>query len=363
YDVLGRIIKTIEPGDSLEWPTESFEYLFSSQYVRILNYKRIYSGQPHTMDIANFYDGLGRKIQSKSRAAEEEVFIVSHQIEYNPRGQIFKQYGPRFTNNGFDVLDAIDASSPATSYYYDPLGRLIQKVNPDGTFLNSVYENHRIITQDENGHKIVSIFDIRGRLVEKQEYLGADGRSSYYPESVYSLYASTHYFYDDKGLLIQVMDAHNNSTEIFYDILGRKIAMDDPDMGYWEYYYDLNGNLITQMDAKNQVINFSYDALGRLSHKTDGAHLNVDYVYDDVNVPFSKGRLTEANYLTQGTTNFSYDALGRENFSSKKIDGDYYNILRQYDQLNRLSSLEYPDQTKVFYSYNLAGQIEKISTM
>nr|HPN89176.1 hypothetical protein [Candidatus Omnitrophota bacterium] len=67
--------------------------------------------------------------------------------------------------------------------------------------------------------------------------------------------------------------------------------------------------------------------------------------------------------MTQGTTNFSYDALGRENFSSKKIDGDYYNILRQYDQLNRLSSLEYPDQTKVFYSYNLAGQIEKISTM
>ncbi|MBU4333403.1 MAG: hypothetical protein KKD07_03070, partial [Candidatus Omnitrophica bacterium] len=130
--------------------------------------------------------------------------------------------------------------------------------------------------------------------------------------------------------------------------------------GYWEYVYDLNGNLIEQTDAKGQSISFAYDELNRLLSKTDGGDISVAYTYDDLANGFAKGKLTRVDYQG-GSAEFEYDELGREIQSTKSIGGKDYVVERQYDDLNNLKEIIYPDGSKVFYKYNNIGQIESVS--
>jgi RHS repeat-associated protein len=362
YDTFGRIERQVSPEDSIDYPTASYEYDLTTIPLRITSHQRELSGQEGTLDTVQFYDGLGRLIQTKSESEETNKFIVSGQTEYNSRGLPEKKYLPKFTTNPIDSMDPIDPTDPHTSISYDAIGRIIQTTNPDGTYSTIQYNDWTTTTIDENGHMQKSYFDAYGRLKEKREYTGADGRSPYYPYSDYTLYATTLYIYDTLGNLIQTQDAHNNITTITYDTLGRKTSMSDPDMGTWTYEYDAVGNLISQTDAKQRTIEFQYDEINRLIQKTFSDNSpSVTYTYDDPTTPNSKGRLTKASYAQTANTKFEYDTLGREIKSEKKIDNISYEVQRTYDAAGRLLSVKYPDQDYVYYSYNSAGQIESIT--
>jgi len=83
---------------------------------------------------------------------------------------------------------------------------------------------------------------------------------------------------------------------------------------------------------------------------------NVTYSFDDKVQKYGIGRLGSVKYDT-GTASFVYDQLGREVTSNKAVDSTNYNVARQYDDLNRLVQLQYPDGTQVLYTYNQAGQV------
>ncbi|MCK5014914.1 MAG: VCBS repeat-containing protein, partial [Candidatus Omnitrophica bacterium] len=362
YNTFGDLVATVSPLDSIDFPTQTKNIEYFSDYIRITTHQRINHGQPETIEAVTFIDGLGRTIQTKLISGNAGQYIVSGQVEYNSRGLPEKKYLNRFTFNGLIVMDAIDPAEPYVSLVYDSMGRVAQTTNPNGSHSSVSYNHWTTETINENGHKQESDYDAYGRLIEKREYLGADGRGApTYPDTGnYTLYATTRYAYDSEGNLIQTQDAHGNVTTVTYDNLGRKISMNDPDMGVWSYEYDLNGNLTKQTDAKSQVIDFTYDKLNRLVNKTDGGSLDVDYTYDDPSVTHSKGRLTQAQY-SGGDTEFKYDSIGREIESIKKINSQSFGVERKYDALNELLDIQYPDGEKIFYKYNAAGQIEAIS--
>ncbi len=366
YDTFGRVVATVSPLDSINFPTTTIDYEFASSYVKIKAHSREKTGQSGTIDSAQFYDGLGRLIQTKSEAETPGQFIVIGQTEYNSRGLPVKKYFSFFSNNSIDSIDPINTSGPKSTLLYDAMGRAVRTTNPDGTYASASYDDWETSAINENGHKQKSIFDAYGRLIRKEEFTGADGRSPHFPANAYTLYASTQYVYDSEGNLTQTQDAQGNFTAIAYDALGRKISLNDPDMGVWQYTYDVAGNLKSQTDAKGRKIDFNYDALNRLSKKSSingvANDLNVDYTYDEAVVTNSKGRLTKAAYDLNGDTKFAYDIVGRENESTKKIDGFNYGVKRSYDALSRLADLEFPDASKVFYDYNAAGQIERVYT-
>jgi len=267
---------------------------------------------------------------------------------------------PDFSTNSINAVDVLNTANSHTMITYDAMGRVVETVNPDGSRSNIEYDDWSTSTINANGHKQKSIFDAYGRLIQKIEYKGADGRANLiYPFVAYTPYATTQYVYDSEGNLTNTVDAHNNLTTIGYDNLGRKISMNDPDMGSWTYSYDLNGNLKMQTDAKGSTIDFTYDTLNRLTNKTDLAQLNVNYTYDDNATNFSIGRLTQAEY--PDSTDFYYDALGREITSVKSIGSSNYQVNRDYDATNSLLKVEYPDGKNVFYEHNVAGQIESVS--
>ncbi len=360
YDAFGRLVKSISPLDSVGYPTSSIDYNLTSQYAQITTHQRIKSGSASTIDAVSFYDGLGRLIQSKVPSTTSGQYIVSGQAQYNSRGLPEKKYFPRLTTNGLNMMDPLDTNQPFVLATYDAMGRVVKTTNADGTYASASYDDWTSSMIDENGHQQRSYFDAYGRLINKEEYAGADGRSSYYPVQPFTLYATTQYFYDSNGNLVRTQDANGNITVISYDSLGRKIAMTDPDMGTWTYTYDLNGNLKTQKDSKNQTLTFSYDALNRLTNKTDGGLMNVTYIYDDPSMGFSKGRLTKVQY-NGDSTSFVYDLLGRETRSVKIINGISYTVDRGYDNLNNILNIKYPDQSNVFYQYNSVGQIQAVS--
>ncbi len=360
HDVFGRVIKTISPLDTIDFPTSESSIQFMPTYVYTVGKQRVQHGENQMITAVSFSDGLGRSIQSKSPSFLAGQYTVSGQTEYNSRGLPIKKYLPYFTTNSMNSINPIDPTKPYTSTEYDAMGRVKKSINHDGTYTSIIYDDWKAITFDENGHKHESNFDAYGRLIEKREYTGADGRSPDYPLTTYTLYATTKYEYDSEGNLIKTIDAQNNQTIIAYDKLGRKISMDDPDMGHWEYKYDLNGNLIEQKDANLKKIFFTYDSLNRLTRKYDNSALNVQYTYDSIDDLNSKGRLTDAGYIG-GNAEFKYDTVGREIESIKEINGMSYDIKRGYNALNNILEIRYPDAQKVFYEYNDAGQIKSIS--
>ncbi|MDV7400168.1 hypothetical protein RZS08_52630, partial [Arthrospira platensis SPKY1] len=103
---------------------------------------------------------------------------------------------------GFNQVDTIDPQTPHVTVQYDAMGRQIQSTNADGTYATVSYDDWTVTGTDENGHMQKSYFDAYGRLIIKEEYTGADGRSPDYPAAAYTLYATTHYSYDSEGSLI-----------------------------------------------------------------------------------------------------------------------------------------------------------------
>ena len=375
YDVFGRPIASISPLDSAALPTEQKSYNIQPTYMAITDTARVTSGSASIISSVTYYDGLGRLIETKSLGPNSGQYIVSGQTVYDNRGLPIKKYLPHFTTNDLSTMDSIIATIPNSQAIYDPMGRVITKINPDGTYSSVNYNQWTTTSTDENGHQEISMVDAFGRLIQKQEFQGADGRSPNYPLTPFSLYAKTNYAYDPKGDLISVIDDHNNQTTISYDNLGRKIAMNDLDMGHWSYGYDGNGNLIWQKDAKGSVISFKYDALNRLINKTDGISgpivglpaitpqaptFNVTYNFDDLVQSYGIGRLGSVVY-DSGTVGFIYDPLGREISSNKAIGTGNYNVIRHYDALNRLQQLQYPDGSKANYGYNQAGQLINVT--
>ncbi len=359
YDIFGRPTASVSPVDSIAFPTSKSEYTLGSPMSLLTSRARVKTGEARTIDSFDAYDGLGRLVLSKRFGPEANQYIVSGLTTYNSRGLPSRQFLPYYSTKPLSVPEVVTESDPNTLTEYDPMGRVIKVTNPDGTYSTNAYKDWTTISIDENGHKQESDFDAYGRLMEKREYLGADGRSPHYPTTAFTLYATTKYKYDSEGNLKETRDQYNNLTTITYNVLGQKTEMNDPDMKLWKYTYDLNGNLLTQTDAKGQTITFTYDALNRLTRKTDGAALDVNYTYEDNAVLYSKGRLTKAAYPNQssGLTNFKYDKMGRETQSKKQIDTLVYNVDRNYQALNQLTDVTYPDTANVLYEYNLAGQV------
>ncbi|MBP7428591.1 MAG: hypothetical protein KBC05_04115 [Candidatus Hydrogenedentes bacterium] len=235
---------------------------------------------------------------------------------------------------------------------------------------------------------------------------------------------TTTYGYDLQGNVTQSTDPQGNRKFVVYDGLGRTTRIMDPDRGDTAHTYDAASNLISTIDARGRTVRYTYDGANRrlgVYFSMETAEPDVEYHYDSPAGPLDRGPLWQdqsaalvdalvggdvqvdsrydfnsdgkadvadvvhyepgprepvlaANTLGKlawvrdesGETHFSYDVQNRIVWTMKRIwRGDpprlvnFLNV-NDYDMLDRITRLTYPDGSFADFEYNPRGLLERI---
>ncbi|WP_418791467.1 RHS repeat domain-containing protein [Phosphitispora sp. TUW77] len=161
------------------------------------------------------------------------------------------------------------------------------------------------------------------------------------------------YEYDSLNRLILSADAENRKTQYKYDNNGNLVKLIDRNKVETAYTYDGLNRLIQKQnskDGKKTAVNITIDKLGQTRKMTDASGTTV-FEYDDL------GRLTSINYGNGIRQDYAYDRAGRVS-ALKVLQGSLtqINLNYEYDNVGRLTAVN--DNGKRFrYKYNDIGQL------
>jgi RHS repeat-associated protein len=293
YDVFGRVIKEIQPLDSSSSPTKTYAYFFDGVAPETIKVSSLVSSGK-TYDTYYFYDGLSNFIQAKKPADNNQQDVIN--VFYDKMGRVTRTQYPYFASFSTE-LSIPSAGIGSVSYMFDPLGRVVSVLKPDGTSKTVNFIRDTITAYDENGHRKAYFLDAYDRITKVTEYNDNPLAGQNYESETYT----TTYAYDTSDNLIKIVDNAGNIYSLTYDSLGRRIALGDPDLGNWNYIYDLAGNLISenQRGTKNIVTGDGfyreYDSLNQMIRIRKGSTsispIIENYTYD----PFGQRIKIEKN--------------------------------------------------------------------
>jgi len=288
-----------------------------------------------------------------------------------------------------------DPLGNATTYDYDPVGRLISSVDPLGNAAGGVPAEHRteltydnedrvrfvklpaptaggtaLVTEtryDEVGNPVVRIdaagqvttyaYDVRDALFQVKESPNAWTDPASPPSGV----ITTEYAYDAAGNLTRMTRAKGDVaaervTDYAYD--GRGLVRRETQYPSWptttptlvaSSTYDPNGNLSVATDQLNRTTSFGYDALNRLTgiDYSDPGTADASYGYDAND---NRTSMTDGT----GATSYTYDELDR--LLSVTTPGPK-TVGYRYDRDGNRTKLIYPDGTAVSYTFDTAARM------
>ncbi len=253
---------------------------------------------------------------------------------------------------------------------YDPLGRPISWVNPDGT------SRHLKIT----GFNLQTWTDEVGRRTLK--HYGADGLLTAVEDrsSQNTPIRTTSYDYDAMGRTLGISDGSQDGwLAIAYDDRGRVEAVESPDSGTSANGWNAFGEIAYSHRAgpgEGAVVastTYDYDLAGRLRFVTHDDQTNTprlnEYIYGVA--PGEIGRLVSQRRDNDGdgafdvTTDLGYDPLGRLLTRETTVGDQHYEFGFGYDTEGRLETMSYPEADgvgpAVRYHYNAWGTLDKIT--
>lgn len=350
----------------------------------------------------SFTDGAGHKLGTLHESDSPGKWVAKEFKRYSSRGSERKSYVP------FEVADTTYRVPSEVQHhvaqFQDAAGRGIRTVNPpESDAVNArrteLWTLHLPLqTQlfdEEDSDPDSSRFntphiqwkDGLDRLVGVTEVtrLNDDGT-----RSAGTNHWVTRYAYDLQDNLTHILDSQGNQKWFRYDGLKRKLFMNDPDRGVMEYVYDEGSNLTSTVDAKGQRITYTYDGVNRLLTEdyldAAGRSPDVRYSYDQGPglVPVGDGTKAAARNVRgmlawvqdlSGEEHTSYDARGRVEWVTKRLFDPVflattnrpvaqrlvsYRTRFQYDSLDRVVRLTYPDADEVGYEYNARNLVRRI---
>ena len=317
-----------------------------------------------------FVDGLGRARMRLGEAdpvrGDAGAWVRSGVVAFDGKGAASRAYNPDFVD-----VPRFDLRAPRegyTSTRYDAFGRLVRSVAADR--LAATETRYHALSQDvfdpndldpASGHygtPTTSTQDGQGRLVSTTERNVVSGAVE---ECV------TSYLYDPLGDLLTIDRTFGPTVvhrELGYDSLGRRVTNEDPNSGSWTYEYSDMGDLVATTDARGVRIGYGYDLAGRLvteDHEEGDGEIEVEYRFDELRgggepADFGLGRLTTV-VDQSGTTELYYDERGRQVRMARTLR--YDGVRRQeettYDELDRQTSLVYPDGSVATFEYSDRG--------
>ncbi len=217
-----------------------------------------------------YFDGLGRTIQTRTEAAPTNTYAVKDDV-YGASGLLVDESLQYFASS---TSWAAPTTTTAlfTSYTYDPLERIASVDNAVGS-TTYVYNPWHTMVTDPNGNLKDFWNDAFGNLVNVVEH------------STTTTSATTTYAYDLKNNLTEVTDASGNIRNFTYDGLNRQLTAQDlhvatdTTFGTTTYTYDLAGNVTQKVDPNGKTTTYTYDALNReLTEGTGGSGATVIFL-------------------------------------------------------------------------------------
>ena len=281
--------------------------MLASRHVPLYKATVVQDGTPGSI-VA--FDKLGRNILSATRGFGGTY--PRTMTQYNARGLVAAQSGATFAEIGDPVF--------WTTYLYDPLGRVTQKIVPKGA--------------DDGRGDLKTTYAYSGRQTAIQVCGTADvgttnclnlnrttdslGR---YMETVDAQGGITQFWPDAKGHTLALVDAKGSVTTAVYNGSGQRSSVTDPNQGTWSFLYDGLGELMRQTDARGVVTDTRYDKLGRPSTRSVSIDITGDNVPDAIvdswtYDPFNGvGKPASSQRLVNGAIErrqvFTYDTLAR----------------------------------------------------
>jgi len=349
FDGFGRILKTEQPDQTNPASlVQKTSYIYTDAPGAVSIQQTDYLDSANFVTAYNYYDGLGRIIQTK-KSAEAGNFETKDFI-YDNRGNLQKESLPYFSPLETRSLTG-QASQLYTNYTYDALNRKTNIANAVGA-TSFVFNNWQTTITDANGNKKDFIYDAYNNLIQVNEYNAGN---------IYT----TVYTYDLAGNLLKITDALGNVRNFVYDGLGRRKSAEDLHnpadsvFAVWNYVYDNFGNVISFTDPKNQTINYNFDALNRkISEDFIGkTGVEITFAYD--NCLNGKGLLCDTVSAAE-TEHYEYSATGNATKNTKIIDEKTFATQYSSDRQGNQTLIINPDSSQVKYDYNLAGLAEKV---
>jgi len=239
-------------------------------------------------------------------------------------------YGGRTTNvfdKGGNLVSSRNALGVETRLQYDLLNRLTNRLEAAGT----VSQRQRVYRLDPVGNLI--------------ETVQPDGTSTFYRQDAWGQLAqvsgsreySISYQYDGNGQKIVVRDGNGYSTTNRYDKYGRLTQVLYPDGAVEQRSYDLVGNLVALTDGNTNTTYFTYDGLRRRVAES-GANSPGLTLFS--NVYNSWNELVSKSDLLGGVERRYYDAFGR---LTNRTDAAGLSLCFQYDAADRLVATLWPN--------------------
>ncbi|MGH9949440.1 MAG: hypothetical protein ACRD6X_19885 [Pyrinomonadaceae bacterium] len=384
YDALGRPVKAIAAvGTPLEiWTQTEYDDINRRVVVR-----SDLAGLGDGRRVATqFYDQLGRVRLSRTleNAATEDPYIETHGIKVETRYSTGNPNSYQLTSNPFRAAYASQAANEPTMGWTRSksinTGRHSEVETFSGSALPAPWGSNTISTgivqtdsdadrtlvTDQAGKQRISRTNALGQLKDIWEIMSASDSSTEsvtFPNTSIAYGYKTNYSYDTLNNLTAVNQGVQTRSFV-YDSLSRLKSATNPESGLIQYSYDNNSNLTSKVDARNITTSYAYDALNRVTARnySDGTTPNVSYTYDDISIPFSKGKLTKVSNSVSETRYTGFDILGRVLSSQQITDGQTYSSAYAYNLSGALVEQTYPSGRVVKNTLDVDGDLAQVQS-
>jgi RHS repeat-associated protein len=231
----------------------------------------------------------------------------------------------------------------SATFDYDPLGRCLAHLRPDGSAARAGYDRmgRRTSIEDPLGGTSTIEYTPGGRV---RRVVHPSGRADVYEYDGCGRAAARidgagrrwEFRYDADGALVETGTPSGDSERFAYDDGGRLTEWSAPGRGLASYSYDARGRVVAITDRASGTRRFEYDAAGQLVAAIDASGGVTRYAYDD------RGRLAQTTDPLGGTVTRTYDAGGR--------------LASETDQLGRTTTLSYDPAGRLVERVDGAGR-------
>jgi RHS repeat-associated protein len=255
------------------------------------------------------------------------------------------------------ISSVTDSAGRTTTYHYDAGNQYLTSVeNFNGATTTYTYDTG---ANPLTAHALASIafpdgthdyftYDSQGRLSDIHHDAGAEDTTFAYSAGEVNvadaLGDTTKYYFDNRGLLLEVQNPLGDSVRAAYDQNFNRVRTTDALGRTYTYVYDALGNLLSATDPLGDTVRATYTAVNnRLASLTDANGNTTRYAYD------GKGDLTSTTYADGSVARAAYDPIGSLlTAMNRRGQASHFT----YDAAGNMLTATYADGSMATYTYD-----------